>query len=117
MFGVGERADFLDKGTVPDAADEADAAVGGEGLPFAGTGLLVAPGVDAAISYAAGPGGLRTDVPAGPATLGALYDVFPFDNLGLRRTLTGAPPPTSSATAQTCSCAPTRTRSPTRSEQ
>ncbi len=47
------------------------------------------PGTDAAIGYAGGPGGLRTDLPAGPATLGALYDTFPFDNLVVRRTLTG----------------------------
>jgi 5'-nucleotidase len=47
------------------------------------------PGTDAAVGYAGGPGGLRTDLPAGPATLGALYDTFPFDNLVVRRTLTG----------------------------
>jgi 5'-nucleotidase len=50
----------------------------------------VAPGTDAAIGQASGPGGLRTDLPAGPATLGALYETFPFDNLVVRRTLTGA---------------------------
>jgi 2',3'-cyclic-nucleotide 2'-phosphodiesterase (5'-nucleotidase family) len=50
----------------------------------------VAPGTDVAIGQASGPGGLRTDLPAGPATLGALYDTFPFDNLIVRRTLTGA---------------------------
>ncbi len=49
-----------------------------------------APGTDAAIGQASGPGGLRMDLPAGPATLGALYDTFPFDNLVVRRTLTGA---------------------------
>jgi 5'-nucleotidase len=49
-----------------------------------------APGTDAAIGQASGPGGLRTDLPAGPATLGALYETFPFDNLVVRRTLTGA---------------------------
>ena len=48
------------------------------------------PGTDAAIGQASGPGGLRIDLPAGPATLGALYDTFPFDNLVVRRTLTGA---------------------------
>jgi 5'-nucleotidase len=48
------------------------------------------PGTDAAVGYASGPGGLRTDLPAGPATLGTLYDTFPFDNLVVRRTLTGA---------------------------
>ncbi|MEZ5419268.1 MAG: 5'-nucleotidase C-terminal domain-containing protein [Vicinamibacterales bacterium] len=38
------------------------------------------PGADAALSYGAGPGGLRADLPPGAPTLGALYDVFPFDN-------------------------------------
>ncbi|MEP7118680.1 MAG: 5'-nucleotidase, partial [Acidobacteriota bacterium] len=48
------------------------------------------PGSDVGLSYAGGPGGLRTDIPAGPVTIGAAYDVFPFDNLVVRRTLTGA---------------------------
>jgi 5'-nucleotidase len=50
----------------------------------------VTPGTDAAVGQASGPGGLRMDLPAGPVTLGALYDTFPFDNLVVRRTLTGA---------------------------
>ena len=50
----------------------------------------LAPGTDAAISYASGPGGLRADVAAGPVTVGAVYDVYPFDNLVVRRTVTGA---------------------------
>jgi 5'-nucleotidase len=57
---------------------------------FADASREVAPGSDAAIGQASGPGGLRMDLPAGPATLGALYDTFPFDNLVVRRTLTGA---------------------------
>ena len=57
---------------------------------FADAFREAAPGTDAAIGYAGGPGGLRTDLPAGPVTLGALYDTFPFDNLVVRRTLTGA---------------------------
>lgn len=48
------------------------------------------PGTDVGLSYASGPGGLRADFAAGPATLGALYDVYPFDNRVVRRTLTGA---------------------------
>ncbi|MCC6992835.1 MAG: 5'-nucleotidase C-terminal domain-containing protein, partial [Acidobacteria bacterium] len=48
------------------------------------------PGTDAGLSYASGPGGLRADLGAGPATLGGLYDVYPFDNRIVRRTLTGA---------------------------
>ncbi len=57
---------------------------------FADAFREAAPGTDAAIGYAGGPGGLRTDLPAGPVTFGALYDTFPFDNLVVRRTLTGA---------------------------
>jgi len=57
---------------------------------FADAMRAVAPGTDASIGQASGPGGLRTDLPAGPATLGRLYDTFPFDNLVVRRTLTGA---------------------------
>lgn len=57
---------------------------------FADAMREVAPGTDAAIGQASGPGGLRTDLPAGPATLGSLYETFPFDNLVVRRTLTGA---------------------------
>ena len=34
-------------------------------------------------------GGLRADLPAGPLTLGRLYDVFPFDNRLLTVSLTG----------------------------
>ena len=48
------------------------------------------PDTDAAIGQASGPGGLRRDLPAGPALLGALYATFPFDNLVVRRTVTGA---------------------------
>jgi 5'-nucleotidase len=48
------------------------------------------PGAEAAVSYGAGPGGLRADLPAGPLLAGALYDVFPFDNRVERVTLTGA---------------------------
>lgn len=45
--------------------------------------------VDAAVSYGAGMGGLRADVPAGPVSFGVLYDVFPFDNRVVRVHLTG----------------------------
>ena len=48
------------------------------------------PGTDAAIGQASGPGGLRRDLPAGPASLGPLYATFPFDNLVVRRTVNGA---------------------------
>lgn len=50
----------------------------------------VAPGTDVAIGQASGPGGLRVGLPAGPATIGTLYETFPFDNIVVRRTLTGA---------------------------
>jgi 5'-nucleotidase len=47
------------------------------------------PGADvAAVNNAAR--GLRADLPAGPVTIGRLYDVFPFDNRLARVTLTGA---------------------------
>ena len=47
------------------------------------------PNVDAAVSYGAGMGGLRADLPAGPVSFGMLYDVFPFDNRMVRVHLTG----------------------------
>ncbi|MGE0591783.1 MAG: bifunctional UDP-sugar hydrolase/5'-nucleotidase [Vicinamibacterales bacterium] len=47
------------------------------------------PGADVAVSYSVGPGGLRTDLPPGPLTFGALYDVFPFDNRMVTLTLSG----------------------------
>lgn len=49
----------------------------------------VVPGAEAAITYGTGPGGLRRGLPAGPVTLGGLYDAFPFDNRVVRRTITG----------------------------
>ncbi len=48
------------------------------------------PGAEAAIGYAVGPGGLRSDLPAGAVSIGALYDAYPFDNRAERMTLTGA---------------------------
>jgi 5'-nucleotidase len=48
------------------------------------------PDADAAVSYGVGPGGLRTELAAGPLTRGALYDVFPFDNRVARLELSGA---------------------------
>ncbi len=50
----------------------------------------VLPGTDAALGYAAGPGGLRVGLPVGPITQGAVYDAFPFDNRVVRLTVTGA---------------------------
>lgn len=47
------------------------------------------PGATVGLSYGAGPGGLRADLPAGPVTVGALYDVFPFDNAVEALWLTG----------------------------
>jgi 5'-nucleotidase len=47
-------------------------------------------GVDAAISYGGGRGGLRAALPPGPLTFGALYDTFPFDNRVVRARVTGA---------------------------
>lgn len=48
------------------------------------------PGAEAAIGYAAGPGGLRSDLAAGAVSIGAFYDAYPFDNRAERLTLTGA---------------------------
>jgi 5'-nucleotidase len=48
------------------------------------------PGADVALSFGSGGGGLRADLPPGPLTFGALYDVFPFDNRAVRVTMTGA---------------------------
>jgi len=48
------------------------------------------PGAEVAIGYATGPGGLRSDLPAGGVSIGALYDAYPFDNRAERLTLTGA---------------------------
>ena len=50
----------------------------------------VVPGTDAALGYAAGPGGLRVGLPVGPITQGAVYDAFPFDNRVVRLRVTGA---------------------------
>jgi len=57
---------------------------------FADALAAVVPGADAGLSYGAGPGGLRADLPPGPLTLGALYDLFPFDNRVVALALTGA---------------------------
>lgn len=55
---------------------------------FADAFLASRPGVDVVINNTSG--GLRTDLPAGPLTYGALFEVFPFDNLLVRLTLSGA---------------------------
>ena len=68
-------------------------AAGGEsplGHLFAEAIRAAVPGAMVGLSYGAGPGGLRADLPAGPATVGALYDVFPFDNAVEALWLTGA---------------------------
>lgn len=57
---------------------------------FADAFRAATPGADVGLSYASGPGGLRADLASGPVSLGAVYDVFPFDNLVVRRTMTGA---------------------------
>lgn len=50
-------------------------------------GLLASvPGADAAIGNG---GSLRTDLPRGPLTYGALYEVYPFDNRVVSLKLTG----------------------------
>jgi 2',3'-cyclic-nucleotide 2'-phosphodiesterase (5'-nucleotidase family) len=57
---------------------------------FADALRAMLPGADVALSYGPGRGGLRTDLPGGPATFGAIYDVFPFDNRIVRVTVTGS---------------------------
>lgn len=57
---------------------------------FADALRAAVPDADAAVSYGEGPGGLRTELPSGPLSRGALYDVFPFDNRVARLELSGA---------------------------
>ncbi len=56
---------------------------------FAEALLDSSPGADVAINNS-GRGGLRADLPAGPLTLGPVYDAFPFDNRLVRFTMSGA---------------------------
>jgi 5'-nucleotidase len=73
-----------------------DAAIERLGTPESPLGNLFADairetaGVEAAISYGGGRGGLRAALPPGPLTFGALYDTFPFDNRVVRSRVTGA---------------------------
>jgi 5'-nucleotidase len=66
---------------------EAESAIGNL---YADALRAAVPDADVALSYGPGRGGLRTDLPAGPVTFGAVYDVFPFDNRITRVELTGA---------------------------
>jgi 5'-nucleotidase len=50
--------------------------------------LAAVPGADVAINNT--DGGLRTDLPAGPLTYGAVFEVMPFDNRVVAFHLTGA---------------------------
>jgi 5'-nucleotidase len=50
--------------------------------------LAAVPGADVAINNT--DGGLRTDLPAGPLTYGAVFEVMPFDNRLVSFRLTGA---------------------------
>jgi 5'-nucleotidase len=63
---------------------------GALGNLFAEAVLAAVPGADAALSYGAGRGGLRADLPSGPLSFGHAYDAFPFDNRITRVVLTGA---------------------------
>ncbi len=54
---------------------------------FADAMLAKSGGADLVINNTAG--GLRADLPAGPLTYGRLFEVFPFDNLLVRLTMTG----------------------------
>ena len=55
---------------------------------FADAYLAAVPGADVAINNT--DGGLRTDLPAGPLTYGAVFEVMPFDNRVVALRLTGA---------------------------
>ena len=63
---------------------------GALGNLFADALLTAVPDADVALSYGAGRGGLRTDLPSGPLTFGHAYDAFPFDNRITRVALTAA---------------------------
>jgi 5'-nucleotidase len=63
---------------------------GALGNLFADAVLAAVPDADAALSYGAGRGGLRADLPRGPLSFGHAYDAFPFDNRITRVVLTGA---------------------------
>ena len=71
---------------VPRGSGEEESALGNL---YADALRNLAPETDAAISYSIGPGGLRADLAAGPVTIGAVYDAYPFDNRAVRLTLTG----------------------------
>lgn len=60
------------------------------GNVFADAIRAAVPGATVALSYGAGPGGLRADLGVGPVTVGAVYDAFPYDNRIEVRRLTGA---------------------------
>jgi 5'-nucleotidase len=68
-------------------SSEAESAIGNL---YADALRAAVPDADVALSYGPGRGGLRTDLPVGPVTFGAVYDVFPFDNRITRVELTGA---------------------------
>ena len=53
---------------------------GALGNLFAEALLVAVPNADVALSYGAGRGGLRADLPNGALTFGHVYDAFPFDN-------------------------------------
>ena len=50
--------------------------------------LQSVPGADMAINNT--DGGLRADLPAGPLTYGSLFEAYPFDNVIVKLTLSGA---------------------------
>jgi 5'-nucleotidase len=58
------------------------------GSLFTDAYLAAVPGADVAINNT--DGGLRTDLPAGPLTYGAVFEVMPFDNRVVAFRLTGA---------------------------
>ena len=68
------------------AQDQPESALGNL---FADALRAAIPEATVALSMGARRGGLRADLPAGPLTLGAVYDAFPFDNRVVSLQLTG----------------------------
>ena len=81
---VGE---VLGTAAVPLTKDGAESTLGN----FAADALLAVAATEEPVDFAVtNSGGLRTNLPAGPITVGDLYEVMPFENSLVVLTLTGA---------------------------
>jgi 5'-nucleotidase len=74
--------------TLPTPVRRAGAGDSPLGNLFTDAYLAAVPGAD--VSFNNTSGGLRTDLPAGPLTFGAVFEVMPFDNRVVAFRLTGA---------------------------